>query len=164
MPCEAQSFFVPEKPRPLRAAVRLSTVRCDNATLGEDVIRLSLAPLKLEHGPDHLTLTLPFAASFFWNVRHVKETWRKRVGVEFLELERDHSTEALPKPHVRHSPSQFRLNEALKHIGPDCEFGSLGLPSVLHLLILTRSRHLRAMRNVILNIHSRQNRGALREQ
>jgi hypothetical protein len=27
-------------------------------------------------------LLLPFAASFFCNIRHIKKIWRKRVGVE----------------------------------------------------------------------------------
>ncbi len=27
-------------------------------------------------------LLLPFAASFFCNIRHIKRIWRKRVGVE----------------------------------------------------------------------------------
>jgi hypothetical protein len=31
-------------------------------------------------------LLLPFAASFFYNFRHVRQIWRKRVGVEFAMI------------------------------------------------------------------------------
>src|SRR6266436_3512976 len=42
----------------------------------------SVPPLELAQEPHPNLLMLPFAASFFCNIRHIKRIWRKRVGVE----------------------------------------------------------------------------------
>src|SRR6266436_8712264 len=42
----------------------------------------SVPPLELAQEPHPNLLLLPFAASFFCNIRHIKRIWRKRVGVE----------------------------------------------------------------------------------
>jgi len=39
-------------------------------------------PLELAQEPTQNPLLLPFAASLFCNIRHIKRIWRKRVGVE----------------------------------------------------------------------------------
>jgi hypothetical protein len=43
-------------------------------------------PLELAQEPTQNPLLLPFAASLFCNIRHVKRMWRKRVGVEFAMI------------------------------------------------------------------------------
>ncbi len=44
--------------------------------------RLPSVPPKLAQKPGPNSLLLPFAASFFSNIRQIKKIWRKRVGVE----------------------------------------------------------------------------------
>jgi hypothetical protein len=39
-------------------------------------------PFELAQEPTQNPLLLPFAASLFCNIRHIKRIWRKRVGVE----------------------------------------------------------------------------------
>ena len=47
-----------------------------------EIERSANRPLELAQKPTQNPLLLPFAASPFYNIRHIKRIWRKCVGVE----------------------------------------------------------------------------------